>query len=239
LTNDIFEDLDAVCGSRQALYSFLSRLFERELTEAIIKELQERREAMGQLAPLKELGNKKLNEGLMNLESYLKESVATPREKVMEALSVEFKGLFLGVWGLHACPSESAYASGGLEAREEKRNQVMEMYRSVGLDKADAFTEPDDHVAVELQFMSYLSKETIPAARSRDQEKALELLSLQYKFLHSHLGRWIGLLSDDVIKLASSSFYRGASQVAAGFVEEDIKVLRDFIEDLQPSQEGG
>ncbi len=239
MTDDIFEDLDAVCVSRQALYSFLSRLFERELTEDIIKELQAKTEAMSQMAPLKELGNKKLNEGLMNLESYLRESVATPREKVTEALSVEFKGLFLGGWGSHARPSESAYASGGHEAKEKKRIQVMEMYRSVGLDKADAFSEPDDHVAVELQFMSFLSKETIAVAKSRDQEKALELVRLQHKFLHNHLGRWIGLLADDVVKLARSSFYRGASLVAAGFVEEDIKVLQDFIEDLEPSQKGG
>jgi TorA maturation chaperone TorD len=153
LTNDIFEDLDAVCGSRQALYSFLSRLFERELTEGIIKELQERTEAMAQLAPLKELGNKKLNEGLMNLESYLKELVSKPREKVTEGLSVEFKGLLLGVWGSPDHPSESEYASGSREAKE-KRKQVKEIYQSVGLDKADAFNEPEDHVAVELQFMS-------------------------------------------------------------------------------------
>jgi len=238
LANDIFEDLDAVCVSRQALYSFLSRLFERELTEEIIKQLQERREAMGQLAPLKELGNKKLNEGLMNLESYLRESVVEPREKVTEALSVEFKGLFLGVWGSPEHPSESEYASNGREAGEKKRKQVIEMYKSVGLDKADAFAEPDDHVAVELQFMSFLSKETIAVAKSRDQEKALELLRLQHKFLRNHLGRWIGLLADDVVKLARSSFYRGAALVAAGFVEEDIKVLEDFIEDLQPAQKG-
>jgi hypothetical protein len=45
-------------------------------------------------------------------------------------------------------------------------------------------------------------------------------------------------LADDVVKLARSSFYRGAALVAAGFVEEDIKVLQDFIEDLQPSQKG-
>lgn len=127
MTNDIFEDPDAVWGSRQAFYSFLPRLFERELTEGIIKELQERTEAMGQLAPLKELGNRQLNEGLMNLESYLRESVATPRVEVTNALSVEFKGLFLDVWGSDAHPSESAYASGGREAKKKKRNQVVEM----------------------------------------------------------------------------------------------------------------
>ena len=40
-TSYIFEGLDAVCGSRQALYSFLSRMFERELAEEIVKELQD------------------------------------------------------------------------------------------------------------------------------------------------------------------------------------------------------
>ncbi len=51
--------------------------------------------------------------------------------------------------------------------------------------------------------MSYLSKETITAAKSHDAAKALELLKVQQRFLKNHLGKWIGLLSGDISKHGS------------------------------------
>ena len=119
---------------------------------------------------------------------------------------------------------------------QKERDQVLEVYRSVGLDKAKDFTEPDDHVAVELHFMSYLAGETSSAAGTRDRKRALELLHLQQRFLKEHLGRWIGSLADDVVKQAKASFYKGVSLMAAGFIEEDSKVLVDFIEELEGTQ---
>jgi len=238
LAGDIFEDLNAVSASRRSLYSFLSRIFERELSEEIVKELQGK-EVIAQLSPLKGLGNKGLNDGLIRLDSYLKRSRTAGHEKVKSDLSNQYARLFLGKSARAPHPSESSYAKGGSHAKQKRREEVMEIYRSVGLDKAKEFGEPDDHVAVELQFMSYLANETVAAAKSCDRGKALELLRLQHRFLNDHLGLWIGLLSDDVTKQAPSSFYRGATLLAAGFVEEDIKVVEDFIEDLEPPQKKG
>ena len=238
MKNDIYQDLDAVSGSRQALYAFLSRLFERELTEDVIKELQERTDAITQLEPLKGMGNKKLNSGLEHLDSYLKATRSTPKAEVQKGLSVEFAGLFQGGWPKTTHPSESHYATGGEAAKQKKRQAVAETYKSLGLDKSASFNEPDDHIAVELQFMSYLAKETAAAAKGKDQAKSLELLKVQHKFLNNHLGKWVGLLSNDVSKHAKSSFYKGAALVAAGFVEEDIKVVDDFIDDVMPKAKG-
>jgi len=233
LPNDIFEDLDAVSVSRQALYSFLSRVFERELTVDIIGELQGSSDAIGKLAPLRGLGNRKLNEGLDLLESFLKTSRSEPNEEVQKRLAAEFAGLFRGGSQKATRPSESSYLAGRRSAKP--LDQITTMYKSVGLDKAPTFDEPDDHIAIELQFMSYLAGETAAAAKSRDQARAAELLRLQNRFLRNHLYRWVGLLAADLNTNAKSQLYGGAGLVAAGFVEEDVKTVDDFIEDIAPS----
>ncbi len=238
MSDEILADLDAVSGSRNALYSFLSRLFEKELTEEILRELQEKTDALSQLSTLKGLGNKKLNAGLEDLDSFMKSSRSGQRNELQKSLAVEFAGLFQGAWPKSTHPSESAYTQGTKSAKEKKREQVIDAYKSVGLDKASSFNEPEDHIAVELQFMSYLAKETMNAAKARDAAKSLELLKVQQKFLKNHLGRWAGLLAGDVSRQAKSAFYKGAALIAAGFVEEDLRTVEDFIEDVGPSNKG-
>jgi TorA maturation chaperone TorD len=236
LSESIFKELEDVSKSRQTFYSFLTRMFERELGDDLIKELQANTGSLVNMAPMRELGNKRLNEGLDHLDYYLKQSASTPPEKVKLELSVEYAGLFLSVWGRPAHPSESSYASGGKLIMQKERDEVMEIYKSVGLDKSKEFTEPDDHIAVELHFMSYLAGETFVAAQQKDLKKALELIEMQRKFLREHLGRWIGLLADDVVQQARVSFYKGIALLAAGFVDEDEKILADFVDDLKSSQ---
>jgi len=236
LPNDIYSDLDAVSASRQALYAFLSRILERELTVEIIRELHGKSEAIGQLAPLRGLANRKLNDGLDKLGSFVDGSKTESDEETQKLLAAEFSGLFRGGWPNSTHPSESAYAKG--KGAKGPQEQVTAVYKSMGLDKASAYEGPDDHIAVELQFMSHMAGETSAAAKSHDRAKALELLKTQDQFLRGHLSKWVGLLAADLNKNAKSALYRGAGLVTAGFVEEDVKTVEDFIDDLAPRSKG-
>jgi TorA maturation chaperone TorD len=231
----LLAEIGDTCQGRKTVYAFLSSMYAREVTKEIIAELQSRAGALSSLEPLKELGNAKLNEGLERLGRYLKDSTGRDIEQVRLELAVEYAGLFLSVWGTPAHPSESAYATGGRLVMQKERDQVLAMYRSVGMDKAKDFTEPEDHIAVELQFMSFLADETAKAAGAGDRQKVRELLDLQDVFLEKHLGSWLGHLASDVMKQGRVDFYRGISLIADGFVEEDRKVIKEFLAELPPA----
>jgi TorA maturation chaperone TorD len=154
-------------------------------------------------------------------------------EGVRLELAVEYAGLFLGVWGRPAHPSESAYASGGRLTMQVQRDEVLAMYRAAGVDKAKAFTEPEDHVALELHFMSYMAGEAAKAAASGDVKETLKRLEAQQDFLNKHLGQWIGMLANDVVKQGKVAFYKGVSLIAEGFVEEDSKALADLVSEFK------
>jgi len=231
--NDLVE-IDIFCKNRQVIYSFLSRMFEKEMSEDLILELQERAGSFTRMKALKELGNSKLNRGLTLLEDYLKESTKRDMKNVLTELAVEYAGLFLSVWGTPAHPSESAYASGGMATMQKERDEVLAMYRAEGVDKVSEFTEPEDHVALELQFMSYLAGETSRAASSGNMSETIRRLAAQQSFLKNHLGKWIGLLANDVLKQGKVGFYKGVCLIAEGLVEEDTKALIDIVSETRP-----
>ena len=209
-------------------------MYEKELTNDLIKELQSKTSALLGIQALKELGNAKLNDGLNLLNDYLKESVKRDVEQVRLELAVEYAGLFLSVWGKPAHPSESAYASGGKLIMQKERDEVLAMYRAAKVEKVKEFTEPEDHVAVELHFLSHLAGETAKSAADKDMQRTIELIQTQRSFLKQHLGKWMGALAKDVVKEGRAPFYKGISLIAEGFIEEDVKVLDDISSEMRP-----
>lgn len=231
-TNDL-DEIKKICKSRQKVYLFLSRMFEKEMTEDLLKELQRKAGGLSEMGALKELGNSKLNEGLSQLEGYLIESCKRDMKTVLTELAVEYAGLFLSVWGRPAHPSESVYASGGTARMQKERDEVLELYNSEGLDKVREFKEPEDHIAMELQFMSFLAREASKAAADGDLQKTLKKLETQEFFLKEHLGKWIEQLASDVVKQGRVKFYKGASLIAVGFVEEDEESLTELVSEIK------
>jgi TorA maturation chaperone TorD len=56
-------------------------------------------------------------------------------DKVLVELAAEYAGLFLGVRQLPLHPSESAYTGTGGLIMQKVRHDVLETYRSMGLEK--------------------------------------------------------------------------------------------------------
>ena len=44
---------------------------------------------------------------------------------------------------------------------QEPRDRVLSAYWNAGVNKTKEFTEPEDHIAIELQFMEYLCRKTV------------------------------------------------------------------------------
>jgi putative dimethyl sulfoxide reductase chaperone len=118
---------------------------------------------------------------------------------------------------------------------QEPRDQVLKLYRSMGVDKSNQFKEPEDHVSLELQFMTHLCDKTNSALKENNVSEARRCLEMQRDFLTEHLGKWIPKLCADILKSAKLEFYKAIAKITKGYVEMDKTLVTELLDSL-PSE---
>lgn len=106
---------------------------------------------------------------------------------------------------------ESVYNEGKLY--DESTFSIARLYYEAGLKVEEDFRLPPDHIAVELEFMSFLcfkEMEGIRAGDSRIRDYAAEL---QNRTLDEHLRRFALTVAGNLGKHAKTSFYQVTAQV--------------------------
>jgi TorA maturation chaperone TorD len=222
----------SVSETRQAVYSFLSRMYARELTKDDLRELAAKKDFWLNLANTPEAQGTEMSEGAKELAGFESSLNVAGLDQVELELKVEYAGLFLGVFHGPAHPSESAYENPGHLVMQRPRDEVLEIYRSMGAEKVDKFMEPEDHVAVELQFMSFLSEKTGNALREGKQSEAEKYLEVQRRFLDEHLVKWVPKLVADIMKGSEHAFYRSVAKITRGYVEIDKQIISEIMDNL-------
>jgi TorA maturation chaperone TorD len=109
---------------------------------------------------------------------------------------------------------------------------VLKIYRSMGLQRGSGFREPEDHIAVELQFMAHLCEKTGEALRAGNYGEAKRYLEVQRGFLVEHLTKWVPLLAADILQTATREFYRAVAKITRGYVQMDNEVVLEMIDRL-------
>ncbi len=142
-----------------------------------------------------------------------------------EALEVEHARLFIGPFHLVAPPYGSFYLDDARTVMGESTVRVADFYHSCGLRLADDFAELPDHVAVELEFMSYLAHRQREAATSGDLDRAHRMLELQREFLATHLLPWLIPFTSSIIDDGESPFYQAVARCTAAFLNADYAAL--------------
>jgi TorA maturation chaperone TorD len=179
-----------------------------------------------------EVSATELAEGFKQIADYASSLKADELEKARLELAIEYAGLFLGVWHVPAHPSESAYFTGGQAIMQEPRDKVLEIYRSMSVDRGDQFKEPEDHIALELQFMAHVCEKSNAALKDNNIVETRRCLEVQRDFLNDHLGKWVPNLSADIQKSARREFYKAIAKITEGYVEMDKKVVAELLESL-------
>jgi anaerobic sulfite reductase subunit A len=115
---------------------------------------------------------------------------------------------------------------------QQARDDVLKVYRSMGVDKASGFAEPEDHIAMELQFMNHMCEKTNTALEDEKLADAKTCLEVQRDFLDEHLGKWVPKLAADILKSARGDFYKAVAKITKGYVEMDKKVVAELMDNL-------
>ncbi len=206
---------------RADTYGLLSRLYRVEIDQELLDEL------CGMRFPAS-TGNKDADEGYRRIATYL----SNLWENSLTDLAVDYVRCFIG-HGVDAYsaayPFESVYTSEKRLLMQEARDEVLAIYRSMGLDKQSTWKEGEDHVAVELEFMQIMCQRTVEALRAGKDDDAFSLLMTQKNFLEDHLVAWTPMMTADLKRFAKTGLYEGLAYLTDGFLETDHEFLQDVL----------
>ncbi|MEH7416673.1 molecular chaperone TorD family protein [Neobacillus drentensis] len=203
--------------SRKNFYQILYTLFLEPTNEELLLELG----CLGTFDDLKEL-----HEGGSILASFFNQ--LTTNEQV-HSEGDEYRRLFIGPGALVAPPWESYYRSREHLLFEEWTLQIRELYHQFGLQFLRENNEPDDHLLLEMEFMTFLIEQNMQVLET---DKILELVDIQIHFLQKHLTLWIPEFCKRVMNHTSSRLYLGAAMLLEDFLTFDLTSLLEVREVL-------
>jgi TorA maturation chaperone TorD len=135
-----------------------------------------------------------------------------------EELTVEYARLFLGPFEIKAPSYGSLYLDGERRVMGDSTMEVVRFYEEAGLSRNKDCADLPDHIAVELEFMSYLIYKEIEAIEKSDFATALEMIKKQGSFLDRFLGRWIVQFCEKIKESTDNGFYAALADCASSFV---------------------
>jgi TorA maturation chaperone TorD len=229
-------ELSEANDNRKNLYSFLARVYAKEVDVEFLRGLKEKREFFLASAHDSEVQEAEFADGFRELAEYAGTLRDDELEKARLELAVEYAGVFLGAWKGVAHPSESAYKTEGHLIMQKPRDEVLAKFRSMGLQKSEDFPEPEDHVALELQFMAHMSEKTGNALRDGKYADARKYLEIQKDFLKTHLGWWVPKLTRDIVKVARQNFYKAIAKITDGYIRIDKSILDELLDGLASAE---
>jgi DMSO reductase family type II enzyme chaperone len=141
-----------------------------------------------------------------------------------EALGPEHVRLFgpAGRCSLH----ETSYGNAArLLGRSAHLADISGFYLAFGLQPAAVSTSPEDHISIELEFMSLLSlKEAYALAEGWDDH--LEVTrDAQRKFVQDHLGTWFDAMAAELRAADPHPFYAALGETLRRLVRDEVTRL--------------
>ena len=211
----------AVARQRSNVYGLLATVYREEVSADLLRQVKDPQF----LGVLSDLGVQLANDFF-----------ETSEKELLGELAVEYARLFLGP-GKHISPHESIHhrRDGGRWGQlwGESTAEVKKFIESKGLSYDPEYKGLPDHISVELEFMQQLTLREKEAWKEEDEETALDCLKVEKKFIEEHLGRWVPVFCDKVIKEAELSFYREMAALTKNFIEFEREEVEGYAGDLK------
>jgi putative dimethyl sulfoxide reductase chaperone len=176
------------------------------------------------------IGRDETTAGLKFLQKWGEDGLT---DEIFEKLQSDYTRLFIGPGKVIAAPWESVYFGEERLTFQEQTLEVRNWYRRFGLQAEKIYQEPDDHIGLELLFLSRLAALGVQALDKEDDSSFQELLEAQRGFLEQHLGAWALTWCGLVEINARTDFYRGLAYLTRGAIIAlsdvlDVKVVKDI-----------
>ncbi|OQX16704.1 MAG: hypothetical protein BWK76_11260 [Desulfobulbaceae bacterium A2] len=133
-----------------------------------------------------------------------------------EELLVEYSALFLGPFGAPAHPYGSVYLEQAGLLMGDSSMAVQKCYLEAGLtQKAEG---PPDHIALELEFMSFLINKAAEAEAAGDSARQQDFARRQGLFLSRFLASWVIPFANAIRAHAQLAYYRALADCLVIFI---------------------
>lgn len=149
-----------------------------------------------------------------------------PEQTVID-VAADYNRLFLGMGAHPVAPFESVYTSEEGLLMQEARDGVLAAYRKAGFAVPSDFDLPEDHAALELEFLAILAEGCAEALEKGASERAKSLFEQQASFLTEHVARWMPAFAADAKKQARTPFFQEIADMTAEWVREDSANLQE------------
>jgi TorA maturation chaperone TorD len=215
-----------ILRERAALYAFLAEALRQQPTLAFLQQV---------VASLS--GEEADEDGALGLLRRFAAGVqASDLEAVQQDLSAEYTRLFLSGRKEGVVPFESVYTSEKKLLMQEAWRSVGAAYQAAGLERDPAFSDPEDHIALELGFMAQLCQW---AAEDWAAEPATAQgrLNQQREFLNQHLLVWGLRFAEDLACATPSDFYRGMALLTREHLSQETEIIADLLDALADTQQ--
>lgn len=140
----------------------------------------------------------------------------------LDDLRQEFYHLFGALGPADAPPWPSVYLDRERVIMGEETLRVRALYARYGLAASEAGRQPDDHLGLQLQFLSTLAARAAERLAAGDETGARTLLEGQRECLEEHLLRWVAQFAARAVAASDSGFYGGLAQVTLGLLRHDL-----------------
>ena len=127
-------------------------------------------------------------------------------------LMVEYAKLFVGPFAVPAMPYASIYL-GSKTLNNEITQWVSDLYAKCGLNFDSESNDLPDHLAVELDFLRYLTLKQYECLLAEQIEDYKHFLKLHQVFIHQHLFEWLSEFHQKVEQHATLPFYKALSKL--------------------------
>lgn len=140
---------------------------------------------------------------LNGFSTFLTENREKDDEEFYEMLAVEYTRLFKTAIPEVPCPPyESMYREDVIMG--DSTLSVLDFYNKAGLNVIEKFHDLPDHVAVELEFLYYLTENGFSAQHD--------------SFIKEHFSKWVPKFCEDVKKNDTTGFYGHAASILKDFI---------------------
>lgn len=145
-----------------------------------------------------------------------------------DEIHFEHQRLFIGPNKLPAPPWSSVYLGEEKIIFDEHTLKVRDFYRRWSLEPVEIKKIPDDHIGLELEFISVLIGETITFLKQEQIDKANEALSDQEIFLDEYILTWVWDYCFLLKEASQHPLYKGLALFTPSYLELDREVLREI-----------
>jgi TorA maturation chaperone TorD len=140
-------------------------------------------------------------------------------DEYVQDLAVEFARLFVGPKNPPAVPYASFYLSRSRNVMTEVTSDVRKRYLDAGMAVKNLYSTPDDHIGIELEFISYLTEKIIDLHENGQSSEGSRLFEIRNNFIKEHMSLWVPLLASKIQEAAEEDFYKGAAIVLGDVME--------------------